>query len=177
MVRKWYVLYTKPRQEKSTGWYLERKGVMSFLPMICNPWETKRKAVEPLFPNYLFVHLNFSEEFYLAAWTPGAKRFVSFGAEPTPIDDGTITFLMERTGKNGIIEARSNLKPGDEITISGGPFEGLAAIIKSPPDRKGRVQVLMNMLRQQTQVNVPIHWIRSNRPLELIPHGMGSGWV
>jgi transcriptional antiterminator RfaH len=176
-MRKWYVLYTKPRQEKSTGWHLERKGLLYFLPMICNPWEGKGKAVEPLFPSYLFVHLNFSKEFYLAAWTPGAKRFVTFGEEPTPIDDGTMAFLMEKTGKNGIIEARSSLKPGDEITISGGPFEGLAAIIKNPPDRKGRVQVLMNILRQQTQVDVPIHWIKSNRPLELIPQGISNGWV
>lgn len=177
MVRKWYVLYTKPRQEKSTSWYLERKGLLSFLPMICDPWGARGKAAEPLFPNYLFVHLHLPMEFHLAAWTPGAKRLVSFGDEPTPVDDGTMAFLMEKTGKNGMIEARSSLKPGDEITISGGPFEGLAAIIKSPPDRKGRVQVLMNILRQQTPVNVPIHWIKSNRPLELIPHGIGSGWV
>lgn len=166
MVRKWYVLYTKPRQEKFTSWHLERKGLSSFLPRISTPG--KKPTIEPLFPNYLFVHLHYSLEFHLAAWTPGAKKFVSFGEEPTPIDDGTIEFLMKNSGKDGIIEARNSFKPGDEIIISSGPFEGLEAIIKAPPDRKGRVQVLMNLLRQQTPVDIPVYWIKGNRPLELV---------
>lgn len=168
-MRKWYVLYTKPRQEKFTSWYLERKGLFSFLPLFYDPWKKKRSAVEPLFPSYLFVHLYLPSEFHLAVWTPGAKRFVSFGDEPTPIDDGTIEYLMDKAGKGGIIEARSTFKPGDEITISGGPFEGLDGIIKSPPDRKGRVQVLLDILRQHTPVNLPVHWIKGHGPLELIP--------
>lgn len=167
-MRKWYVLYTKPRQERFTSWHLERKGLSSFLPRISTSWDGKKKTVEPLFPNYLFVCLNYALEFHLAAWTPGAKKFVSFGEDPTPIDDETIEFLMKRAGKDGIIEARSIFQPGDEIIISGGPFEGLEAIIKAPPDRKGRVQVLMNLLRQETPVDIPVQWLKGNRPIELV---------
>lgn len=166
-MRQWYVIYTKPRQEKFASRHLEQKGLSSFLPMIREPWKTKRKTIEPLFPSYLFVHILFPEEYYLAVWTPGTKRFVSFGEEPTPIDDRMVDFLMEKAGKTGIIEARSTLKPGDEITISSGPFEGLAGIIETPPDRNGRVRVLMNLLRQQAPVKMPAYWIKGNRPLEL----------
>lgn len=169
-MRKWYVLYTKPRQERSTSWHLERKGLCSFLPLIHDHWNKKRSTVEPLFPNYLFVHLELPGEFHVAAWTPGAKRFVTFGTEPTPVEDRTVEFLMNRAGKGGVIEARSALKPGDEITIARGPLEGLEGIIKSPPDRKGRVHVLMNILRQETPVDIPIQWVRGSRPLELVSH-------
>lgn len=165
-MRQWYVLYTKPRQERSASQHLERKGLASFLPMICEPWKRKRRTVEPLFPNYLFVYISFPDEYHLAAWIPGAKRFVSFGEEPTPIDNGTVEFLMEKTGNTGIIEARSTLSPGDEITISRGPFEGLVGVIQSPPDRKGRVQVLMNILRQKAPVKMPAYWIKRNHALE-----------
>lgn len=48
MSRKWYLLYTKPRQERTTSWHLQRKGLLSLLPMIWNP----------LLPNYLFLHLH-----------------------------------------------------------------------------------------------------------------------
>ena len=165
-MRQWYVLYTKPKQEKFASRHLEQKGVSSFLPMIYEPWNSKRKTIEPLFPNYLFVHIRLPDEYHLTVWTPGTKRLVGFGGEPTPIDDGTVNFLMEKAGKTGIIEARSSLKAGDEITISGGPFEGLAGIIESPPDRQGRVQVIMNMLRQQARVKMPAQWIKGNRALE-----------
>ena len=167
-MRKWYVLNTKPRQERFASRYLEQKGLSSFLPMISEPWKRNRKTIEPLFPNYLFVHIRFPEEYYLAAWTPGTKRFVSFGEEPSPIDDGMVEFLMEKAGKTGIIQTRSTLRPGDEITISGGPFEGLGGIIDSPPDRKGRVQILMNILRQQVPVKIPAYWVKGSRALEFV---------
>ncbi len=165
-MKQWYVLYTKPRQEKVASQHLEQKGLSSFLPMISEPWKRKRKAIEPLFPNYLFVHASLPEEYHVALWTPGTKRFVSFGEEPTPIDDGTVEFLMEKAGETGIIEARSTLRAGDEITVSGGPFEGLVGIVQSPPDRKGRVQVLMNILRRQASVKMPALWIKGNRAVE-----------
>lgn len=168
-MRNWYVLYTKPRQETVAKRHLEKKGISSFLPMICDPWKKKLKTIEPLFPNYLFVHLSFPEEYQLAVWTPGTKRFVSFGDEPTPIDNGTVQFLREKSGQNGIIEARSSFRPGDEVTVTSGPLEGLAGIIESPPDRKGRVQVLMNLLRHQAPVKLPVWLIRGTGPLELYP--------
>lgn len=165
-MHQWYVVYTKPGQEKLASQSLARKGLSSFLPMICEPWRKNPNRIEPLFPNYLFVRMGFPEEYYLAVWTPGIKRFVSFGEEPTPIDDALVEFLIEKAGNSGIIEARRPLRVGDEVTISSGPLGGLAGIIESPPDQKGRVRVLMNILRQWAPVKMPAYWIKGNRALE-----------
>ena len=168
-MRKWYVIYTKPRQETVASRHLQHKGIDSFLPMICDPWKRKIKTIEPLFPSYLFARISFPEEYQLALWTPGTKRFVSFGAEPAPIDDQTIEFLMEKSAKTGTIEVRSTLRPGDQVTISSGPFEGLAGIIESPPDRRGRVRILMNLLKEQAPVKVPAWLVKGTRMVELSP--------
>jgi transcriptional antiterminator RfaH len=168
-MRQWFVLYTKRLQEVSARRHLEQKGCGAFLPMLHQPWRRRGRTIEPLFPNYLFVHIRYPEEARLALWTPGMQRFVSFGAEPVPVDAGIIDFLREKAGTSGIIEARTPLEAGDQVRISEGPFEGLMGIIKNPPDAKGRVLILMNILNQAAPVSLPAHWVQGSRPPELCP--------
>jgi transcription antitermination factor NusG len=51
------------------------------------------------------------------------------------------------------------LKPGQEVRINGGPFDGLTGLIQEPPDAKGRVKVLMRLLSRQLQVEVPVRFV------------------
>ena len=37
-----------------------------------------------------------------------------------------------------------------------GPFEGLVGIIENPPDARGRVKILMQLLSRQVRVEVPV---------------------
>jgi transcriptional antiterminator RfaH len=168
-MRQWFVLYTKRLQEIVAKRHLEQKGCVAYLPMLYQPWKRRGRTIEPLFPNYLFVHIHYPDEARIALWTPGMKRFVSFGPEPAPLDDGVIQFLRDKAGSTGIIEARTPLEVGDEVTVSGGPFEGLAGIIQNPPDAKGRVRILMNILNQAAPVSLPAGWVKSRRPPELRP--------
>jgi transcription antitermination factor NusG len=41
------------------------------------------------------------------------------------------------------------------VRITQGPLEGLVGIIESPCSGRGRVRVLMELLRRQTRVEVP----------------------
>jgi transcriptional antiterminator NusG len=97
------------------------------------------------------------------------KRFVGFGSEPVPVDDGIIELLKEKGGPSGIIEARTPLEIGDEVTISDGPFEGLTGVIQNPPDAKGRVRILMKMLNKSAPVTLPECWVKGSRPPEFTP--------
>lgn len=59
----WYVIHTKPRQEKRALLNLEQQGYECYLPMITV--EKLRKGVlsvveEPLFARYLFIRLDVS---------------------------------------------------------------------------------------------------------------------
>ncbi|NIN33844.1 MAG: transcription/translation regulatory transformer protein RfaH, partial [Gammaproteobacteria bacterium] len=59
-MKSWYLIHTKPRQEKLAEENLERQGYEIYLPMA----EIRRKrrgrsvrVIDPMFPRYLFIHL------------------------------------------------------------------------------------------------------------------------
>jgi transcription antitermination factor NusG len=88
------------------------------------------------------------------------KKLVSFGGGPSPVENNVVDFLKEQADQQGVIVAKSNLKVGDEVQISDGPFKGLVGIIQEPPDTKSRVKVLMAILSRQVQVEVPAGYIK-----------------
>ena len=55
-------------------------------------------------------------------------------------------FLRERADADGVITARADLKVGAQVEVARGPFDGLIGIITRPPDAKGRVKVLMQLV-------------------------------
>lgn len=159
---RWYVVYSKPRKEQSAQFHLHSKGLEVFFPRLLLPQSaTVRRRIVPLFPNYLFVRIRvFSQEYFYVRWSPGVKRFVSFQGTPTPLDENIVAFLMQQADPTGIIQARSNLKLGHEVQITGGPFDGLVGIIQEPPTSKGRVKILLTLLNRETKVDVPIHFVK-----------------
>jgi transcription antitermination factor NusG len=46
------------------------------------------------------------------------------------------------------------LVPGRRVRVTDGPLAGLVGIIEDPPDPRGRVRVLMDILRTQTRVSI-----------------------
>ena len=161
--RQWCVVYSKSHKEESARFHLELKGIEVFLPRLWFPRSVKRRErVVPLFPNYLFVHLSIPEEYYYVLWCPGIKRFVSFNGVPAKVDEDIVVFLKQRGTAEGIITARSNLRAGQQVHVTGGPFDGLIGIIQKPPDSKGRVKVLLNLLSRQVKADIPVDFIKSD---------------
>ena len=69
---------------------------------------------------------------------------------------------MGQTGADGMIAARCNVEVGQKISIAGGPFDGLVGIIKEPPNARGRVKVLLQLLNRETNVDVPVQFISAS---------------
>ena len=160
MALQWFVVRTKARREQFAQDQLLRREVETFLPRILEPARFRLKPlVAPLFPGYLFVHIELDEQYFDVVWTPGVGRFIGFGALPCPVDDGVIGFLYARVGQEGIVRVERAFKEGDVVRITHGPFEGLIGIIENPGHGRGRVRVLMELLRRQTRVDVPQHII------------------
>jgi len=160
--KQWYVIYTKPKGEELACFHLRLKGIDVFFPRLLLPGSLrKRKPMIPLFPNYLFVRIQIFEGYHHVAWSPGVKRFVAFNSIPTPLDVNVVKYLMQQANSDGIIKARSKLKVGEEVLMNGGPFEGLIGIIKEPPNAKGRLRVLLDLLSRQVQVEVPLSFCNS----------------
>jgi transcriptional antiterminator RfaH len=156
LMRAWFVISTKARREQFAQEQLGRRGVETFLPRILEPGRLGLKpVVAPLFPGYLFVHIELEQQYFDVVWTPGVRKFVGFGALPCPLDDTVVDFLYARVGQEGILRPLPAFKPGDVVRIKYGPFEGLVGIIEHPGCGQGRVRVLMELLRRQTRVDVP----------------------
>ena len=176
--RDWFVVYSNSHKEEQAQFHLRLKGVETFFPRLSLPVANdSKKKIIPLFPNYIFVRVHMPTESHLIIWTLGVKRIVSFGDDPIPIDGDVIAFLQRQANTDGVIEARSKLRRGQEVEISGGPFDGLMGIIQSPPDGHGRVRVLLKLLSRQVSVKFGVEFIRGG-PSAWAPAGhcdIGSG--
>jgi len=161
-VGRWYVAYTKPHKEVWAQVTLARRGVGVFAPRLLLPHARPRqRRVAPLFPRYLFVHLSRPESYDAARWAPGVSHIVSFQHQPAPVAEDVITFLQQQAGPEGVLITPSPLVAGHEVEIQAGLFAGLVGIIERPPDAKGRVHILLDLLRRQVKVEVPAHILTS----------------
>jgi transcriptional antiterminator RfaH len=160
----WFAVYTKPQKEEYAELNLKLRGVDTFFPKLFLPKAAKRKKqMVPLFPNYLFVRCEIiSQEYGNIVWCPGVKRLVSFNGTPAIVDRSIVEFLMGQTGSDGVIAARCNIEVGERVSIEGGPFDGLVGIIEEPPNAKGRVKVLLQLLNRKTKVDVPVQFINAS---------------
>src|SRR5262249_51737168 len=130
----------------------------------------RKQAVVSLFSNYLFVRVKLlSDDLGSVIWCPGVKRLLMIDGIPAIVENSLIAFLMAQAGPQGIIEARCNMKVGQQVAIDGGPFHGLIGIIQEPPSAKGRVKVLLEFLKRPTQVDVPLECIQT----DWVPAGQG----
>jgi transcriptional antiterminator RfaH len=162
--KQWCVVYTKPQREEFAEVNLRRRGIDTFFPQLSVPKSAKRKkGIVALFPNYLFVCVEFvADEYASIIWCPGVKRIVSFNGTPAIVDESIIEFLMGQAGANGVISARCNVTIGQQVAIDGGPFDGLVGIIQEPPNARGRVKILLQLLNQPTRVDVPVQFIKAS---------------
>ena len=152
---QWYVVRTKVRREEYAQWQLSRRGVQTFLPRICEPSRVGiHSVVAPLFPGYLLVQIDLETQYFDVAWAPGVNKFVAFGAAPCPLDASVVEYLRARAGADGVIPAFPVFREGDRVRVKYGPLTGLEGFIESPSSR-GRVRILMELLRRQTRVELP----------------------
>lgn len=160
----WFLAQIKPNSHNIAERNLSRQGFRIFLPM---QEETKRARgkfttqMRPLFPGYLFVALDLLRGGWRAVnSTYGITRIVSLGKEPTPVPLDLVSQLMLRCDREGKLLPPKLLKPGDEVTLTKGPFTNFVATIESiAPDK--RVWVLMELMGAQTRVAVSVDHLKA----------------
>ena len=159
----WYLVHTKPRQEKCALLNLEQQGYEAYLPLL--PVEKLRQgafAVEqsPLFPRYLFVRLDTTSQG--KSWAPirstrGVSRLVSFGLEPAKVDSRLVDAIRERDQG-----AATCLVPmcgeGETVRVVDGPFAGLDAIYQMK-NGESRVMVLIELMSKPVKMSIPANAI------------------
>lgn len=158
MELRWYLIHTKPRQERVALENLERQGYECYLPI--HRVEKMRQGIvavadEPLFPRYLFIRLG--EGGAAKSWGPirstrGVSRLVSFGVEPVKVSDTLIVALCEQE-KQVLKEVEPLFKHGEVVRLTEAPFSGLEGVYEMA-DGERRAMVLIELLSKQVRVRV-----------------------
>jgi transcription antitermination factor NusG len=140
--RQWWVLHTKPRQEKSLARQLLQARVPFYLPLIERRSLTRGRVMHssiPLFAGYLFL-LGQRDERLTALATKRVVHTLEVADQQTLWDDLTQVHRLINTGAP--ITPEERLAPGDLIQITRGPLAGLKGrIIRSASGRRFVVQV------------------------------------
>lgn len=122
----WYVLYTKPRNEKKVAERLEAKGMEVYCPLkeTIKQWSDRKKKVkQPVFTSYIFVRLdNYEIENVAALSDPGAVRFLWWNKKPGVVRDAEIKAIKDFLNDYKGAEISVELVEGQEVMVQEGPL-------------------------------------------------------
>ena len=149
LMKNWYLLKSKPRQENVAVDNLQNQNYRTYCPKVI----INNKTVI-LFPGYIFIQLDKKTQ----NWSPikstkGVSNFVKFGLNFARVPNNVIEFIKtnELSTKDKIINL-NNFKPGENVRITDGMFKNCVAIFKSFKS-DDRVILLINLLGQQQSIN------------------------
>ncbi|MCY1291401.1 Transcription antitermination protein RfaH [compost metagenome] len=155
--RKWYLIQCKPRQDERAREHLERQLYTCYQPRhrVERVIRGRRQmAEEVLFPGYLFIHLDDSNDSWLPIRsTRGVLRLVTFGQQPLAVADQLVEQLKSRTEQASPLSALP--APGARVRINAGSFQDVEAIFLAA-DGTERVLVLLQLLQRQHRISVPL---------------------
>ncbi len=152
----WYALYTRPRHEKQVLDELSNKAIDAFLPTykVRRRWSDRYKIIEePLFKNYLFVHVDFDRRYYDTLRPYGAVSFVTFDGKPAQIPDDEIDSIRRLVTSQLPYDPHPYLKIGRRVRVRSGPLEGCEGILIR---KKGLARLVLNVNLLQQSVSAEV---------------------
>jgi len=140
--RAWWVLHTKPRQEKCLARHLLQSHVPFYLPLIERRSLIRGRMLKshvPLFPGYLFL-LGVRDERLAALATHRVVHSLEVSDQQTLWND--LVQVHRLIGTGAPITPEERLEPGDLVEIMRGALAGLKGrIIRAASGRRFVVQV------------------------------------
>jgi len=123
----WYVLYTKPRNEKKLAQELAKAGFEVYCPILTieKQWSDRKKKVEePVFKSYVFVQLdNYAKSRTLVLTFPGAVCFLFWLGKPGVVLQQEIDVIRELLDNTIVTNVCISPAPGDNVVVKNGPFK------------------------------------------------------
>lgn len=153
--RKWYAVFTVPQHEKSVVKHLNIREIESFLPAYekIQIWKNRQrmKVILPLFPCYLFVHINFTERVKVLQ-SPGVLQIVGNGKEYAALRDSEIEFLRSDFCRQRI-EPYRDFVIGEKVRIKSGVMQGLQGTLVRKSNSM-RFVLTLELINQHAAIEV-----------------------
>ena len=144
----WYLVKTKPREEEKVLHFMRLANYTYLFPTF---WKTmlfgRKRERKPLFPGYVFVHVNLKDAYHNIRYTRGVSGFVRFGGSPLPVPEGIIESIKSRIRDDGTVRMISKLpKKGETVTITDGPLAGFEGVFVESLNDGERIALLIRGL-------------------------------
>jgi transcriptional antiterminator NusG len=129
MDKKWFVFYTKSRQEKKVDELLKRKGFESYLPLqtVMKQWSDRKKKVEvPLFNSYIFVSAD-EHAIQDILQVPGVAWNIRLNGKAAVLHPKELATIRRFIDTGLFIETKAideSLERGDSVEVIDGPLRG-----------------------------------------------------
>ena len=174
MDKKWYVVNTYSGHEKKVQEkLLMRANSMNmddYIFRVIVPEQTEvevkdgvtKEKVKKLFPGYVLVEMVMTDEaWFVVRNTPGVTGFIGSsgkGAKPTPLQPYEVDKILNSMGMSRL-EVSSDLKEGEIVKITSGPFSGMEGKVSSLDLENQQIIVLVDLFGQETEVEASISQI------------------
>ena len=155
----WYVVSTKPHQEKQAELHIKQYDIECFLPLLKESKIIRRMrktVVEPLFPGYLFARFEVEKHYRAVSYATGVRKIVEFGLGPVELDATMIAAIKERMVDGYVTPCseRFKFKMGQIVHIKGGPLTGIEAVFMREMTERNRVLLLLNTLGLHAKLTI-----------------------
>ncbi len=145
MQKNWYIVYTKPKNEKKVTILLSKRKIETYCPLNClkiQAFRRRKNFEEPLFTSYVFVNITV-EEIPLIKRTDGVISLLYWMGKPAIITKDEIETIKEFTSVHrDIVLERTHVDICGAIRIVDGPAYSM----------EGKVFALKNKV---VKVNLP----------------------
>jgi transcriptional antiterminator RfaH len=155
--RRWVAINTHPHREHVAVENLLRQKFAVYCPVELRTVRHARRVqtvTRPLFPGYIFAEIAPDH----TLWRPilstyGVRAVIRFGDRPAFLDNGFIEGLRAREIDGVIAKPAMPYQLGQEVRLSGGPFDGVIATIIEM-DERDRLVLLTSLLNQDVRLRV-----------------------
>jgi transcriptional antiterminator NusG len=164
--RKWYVVHTYSGYENKVKTNLEKRvesmGMQDKIFRVLVPMEDeievkdgkKKLTKKKVFPGYVLVEMIMGDDsWYVVRNTPGVTGFVGPGSKPVPLRDYEAHTILRQMG---IEEARPRveLRPGESVRVTSGPFETFVGTVEEVYPDKGKAKVRISLFGRDTPLEL-----------------------
>ncbi|MCP5005951.1 MAG: UpxY family transcription antiterminator [Planctomycetes bacterium] len=153
---KWYAVHTRSRHEKQVNAFLVDKGIESFLPLvsILSRRKDRKKYIDlPLFPGYLFAHVD-QEQLNHVKYTRGVTKILGSDVDqPTPVPDKQVMDIKTLMESKVKLDPYPYLQKGIRVRVKVGPLKGVEGILVEKKDNC-KLVISIDLLQKGTAAEI-----------------------
>lgn len=166
--KHWYVIRCQTGREETIRQQLQKRvkllGLEDRIGEVLIPTEkvteirSGKKATRErkIYPGYVMVHLELTDETWLAVReTPGIGDFIGLG-KPVPMQDHEVQRVLyeQFTTEEERPKIKIGFAKGDTVRVKEGAFENFEGLVEEIDDQKGRISVCLTIFGRPTRVDL-----------------------